>query len=157
MNQLVESTWPGYVARLQLRVTRVRLAVRPRRGSRNGGKDKSTRPKTGSRAITPRVRGVVLLFGGGTRRNWTNFFSLIINTQSYLLSFDLISVFYKVKNIKLVVNDYNNYTIKNFTPGDESPYSTPASVAPRTRTRNTRGKNIDANTWNHRRARFYRK
>jgi hypothetical protein len=39
-----------------------------------------------------------------------NFF-LIINIQSYLVSFNLISVFNKVKNIKLVVNNYKNYTI----------------------------------------------
>jgi hypothetical protein len=45
--------------------------------------------------------------------------------QSYLLSFNLITVFNKVKNIKLVVNNYKYYTLYSFTPGDEYPCSTP--------------------------------
>jgi hypothetical protein len=53
-----------------------------------------------------------------------NFF-LIINIQSYLLSFNLITAFNKVKNIKLVINNDKNYTLYNFTPGDKSPSSTP--------------------------------
>jgi hypothetical protein len=49
-----------------------------------------------------------------------NFF-LITDIQSYLSNFNPISVFNKVKNIKLVVNNYKNYTLYNFTPGDKSP------------------------------------
>jgi hypothetical protein len=30
-------------------------------------------------------------------------------------------MFNKVKNIKLVVNNYENYTLQNITPGDEHP------------------------------------
>jgi hypothetical protein len=66
--------------------------------------------------ITPYHRPTITLL--------ENFF-LIINIQSYLLSSNLISVFNNVKNIKIVVNNYTNYTPYNFTPGDESPSSTP--------------------------------
>jgi hypothetical protein len=50
------------------------------------------------------------------------------NIQAYLLSFNLISVFNNIKIIKLVVNNYNNYTLQNFTPGDESLSSSSSST-----------------------------
>jgi hypothetical protein len=53
----------------------------------------------------------------------------------YLLGFNSISVFDKVKNIKLFVDNCKNYTLWNRTLGDECPVFQPLVPPPRVRIR----------------------